>query len=167
MLIRKAMPSDTSALGELHVRTWQEGYRGLLSEEVLASLSIEGRTQTWETILTQHPEVIVLVAEDTEKLVGFTSAGPLQKNPQANPLQAELGAIYLRESYWGAGIGSQLMQQIEAELKNHGFTTVVLWVFTDNERASDFYAYKGWSKTGQTDTHGSGLSLSQWAKELQ
>ena len=48
LAIRNAGPSDLSAVAEIHVASWQAAYVGMISDDILGSLSVKERLQTWK-----------------------------------------------------------------------------------------------------------------------
>ncbi|MER6578988.1 hypothetical protein [Nonomuraea sp. NPDC001023] len=51
MRIRKATPADAQAIAEIHVRSWQAAYRGLLPQDHLDGLDPAARRPGWERLL--------------------------------------------------------------------------------------------------------------------
>jgi hypothetical protein len=45
--LRPATPADAAAIAEVHVRSWQVGYRGIVAKEVLAAQSVQAREREW------------------------------------------------------------------------------------------------------------------------
>src|SRR5262249_17795116 len=76
--IRPAVLADASRLAELHVRSWQAGYRGLLPQSLLDDLDPVARLARWEAILqdTNWPGQGTLVAEEGNELVGVARLCP-------------------------------------------------------------------------------------------
>lgn len=52
---------------------------------------------------------------------------------------AELICIHSLNNNWAKGYGSVMMEHILQEIKNAGYTKVILWVFKENRRARKFY----------------------------
>jgi hypothetical protein len=77
----------------------QVAYRGHMPDEFLDSLDAEKRTNMWRE-LTQNPDKMVFVAEDSENnVVGFSALGP-SRDPDADPNTAEVSAIYVHPEKW-------------------------------------------------------------------
>jgi hypothetical protein len=53
--IRPAVLADAPRIAEVHVRSWQAGYRGLLPQHLLDGLDPVARLARWEAIL-QHSD---------------------------------------------------------------------------------------------------------------
>ena len=61
--------------------------------------------------------------------------------------KAELICIHSLPHNWRKGYGSLMMDRVLADIRNAGFSEVVLWVFFDNIRARRFYEAKGFCAT--------------------
>lgn len=141
--ITVARMEDAHAIAEVHVRSWQHAYQGLLPEQFLATLSVEQREFWWrETLARGSPQV--LVARDAEGACGFVCFGA-SRDEDASPATAEIWAIYLLRRVWSRGVGQRLWQQALERLQAEGARRVTLWVLADNEQAIRFYQREGFS----------------------
>ena len=61
--------------------------------------------------------------------------------------KAELICIHSLPDNWHKGFGSLMMDQVLMDIKDAGYSEVVLWVFRDNIRARAFYEAKGFTLT--------------------
>jgi hypothetical protein len=56
-MIRSATPGDARAIATIHVEAWRAAYRGIVPDEYLDSLSIDGRESTWrQNLLAAEPQ---------------------------------------------------------------------------------------------------------------
>lgn len=89
-------------IAEVHVRTWQAAYRGLVPGEYLDSLPVDRRELVWVEIL-QHadlPSSGVFVIEDDDRIIaGFGAITP-SRDADSTPTTGEVGAIYLLPEFW-------------------------------------------------------------------
>ncbi|WP_372670444.1 GNAT family N-acetyltransferase [Amycolatopsis kentuckyensis] len=136
-MIRDATVADAPAIGEVHVRSWQAAYAGLMPEGFLAGLSAESRAASWARRIDGNIGR-VLVAEEDGVVAGFAAFG-----------EAQLYALYLLPEYWGRGLGRALHDRVVAELSGD---SAVLWVLSTNERAKAFYVRQGWADDGVSQT---------------
>lgn len=145
MWIRDAVIGDARAIAQVHVRSWQAAYRGLLPADVLDGLSIDERARTWTTWLAAvEPPAAVLVVQD-ERILGFAAVGA-RRGGAAD--EGELRAIYLAPDAWDRGAGRLLHAAAVARLQEAEFATATLWVLEGNERAIRFYRRAGWRLDG-------------------
>lgn len=143
MDIRRAALEDARSIAEIHVRAWQEAYRGIVPEEYLRSLSIEEREIRWRDIL-RTSSADTWIAEDAGRVLGWMSLGS-SRDADAAPDTGELWAIYVAPEAWRSGVGKALWQHAEAELRRAEFESVTLWVLAENQRAQRFYESLGFS----------------------
>lgn len=144
LMIRHARPGDAAGIADIHVRTWQSAYRELLPDDALDAMTPEQRRPMWERLLAALPVGHgVLVAEIDGTVVGFCSFGP--RGEAATSDELELFTIYVNPAAQRAGVGTALLHEAEAAMRNAGARTASLWVLDGNEQAQRFYQKHGWS----------------------
>ena len=141
MTIRSATPDDAGMIATIHVEAWRVAYRGIVPDEFLDSLSIEGRESTWRQILSSSHER-VWVAQESETIVEWISAAA-SRDADAGASTGEIWAVYVALGRWSKGVGRALCETAERHLRLGGFIEVTLWVLKDNERAVKFYQSNG------------------------
>jgi ribosomal protein S18 acetylase RimI-like enzyme len=141
MKIRRAEIADAREIAEVHVRSWQHAYRGLLPQSFLDGLSVEQREAVWSSSLAQG-EASVLVAEVNDRVVGFSAFGPCREEG-AHSSDYEVLAIYVDPSQWSTGVGRELWLRSREAMIAQGADRVSLWVLVGNERAIRFYTAAG------------------------
>ena len=144
--MRRASASDAPECARIHVRSWRAGYRGILPDDYLESLTAADRLPWWEHQLggTGDPDLEVFVAENDDGSVrGFASAC-------ASGVDAvgQIAQLYVDPEVWGAGLSGDLLTVATASLKARGFDVATLSVARDNARARRFYEREGWRATG-------------------
>jgi ribosomal protein S18 acetylase RimI-like enzyme len=141
MQVRPAQVEDAQAIAEIHVRTWQVAYPGIVPAEYLASLSVEKYEAMWHgCIVAGKPHL--LVATEADHVLGWVAFGP-SRDEGARADVAEIWAIYVGAANWSRGIGRQLWRQARKQMQEQGFTSVGLWAFPENTRACNFYRSLG------------------------
>lgn len=147
-MTRHATIEDAAGIADIHVRTWQSTYRGLLPEDALAAMTPEQRLPIWVRIFSNpNSPLRVFVAERNDALVGFVSIGPAQVATEEADA-GELFAIYVDPARQGTGVGRALMARAEAAMIDAGVDLAILWVMEGNERAQRFYHEHGWLPDG-------------------
>lgn len=139
--IATAVVDDAAGIAQVHVATWQQAYAGIIPAEYLASLSVPQREETWRQILSTGTTRVV-VARIREEVVGFVVFGK-SRDHDATTDAGEVHAIYVLPAWWAHGIGRELWLCARGRLREEGFTSVTLWVLTDNARAVSFYRKAG------------------------
>ena len=145
-MIRKVKIEDYKELGELHVRSWQEAYIGLLPQELLDNLDLEDKANRWKTIIEQaNSNVLVDVVNG--KIAGFISSARC-RDSDTDESWAEIFSLYYLKEYWGQGRVSILLNKALSDLTQAGFSKLSLWVLQGNDRAIGFYQKLGFEFDG-------------------
>ena len=152
LTVRRALSHDADEIADVHARSWQVAYRGLLPNEVIEQM-VRGRADRaarmralLETADEPHH---FFVALEGGAVVGMAVTSP-SRDPDATSATGELEAIYLAPEALGRGIGRVLHDAAMDDLRDRGFTEVTLWVLRDNERARRFYEAAGWNTDAAT-----------------
>lgn len=146
--IREALEQDARAIAAVHVRSWQDAYRGQLTDEYLDGLTVEDRLEQHRRSLAEPREGWrTWVVEDDGAPVGFAVTGP-SEDADANDRTAEIYAIYLEPDKVGTGVGRRLFEHAIEDLRSRGFDAATLWVLETNARARRFYEVAGWQTDG-------------------
>jgi len=96
ILVRRAVAADVPAIADVHVRAWRAAYRGLVADEVLDRLTVEGRARTWDELLAAEGEAPgTTVAEVDGAIAGFCTIVTPSRDDDAPPGTAEIPAIYV------------------------------------------------------------------------
>ena len=151
--VRKATPADAPAIAGVHVRSWQVGYRGLVSDEVLSGLSIADRQSSWQALLERDVEGAFTLVAERDVLVGFCSMMAPSRDDDAGAGTCEVAAVYVEPEHWREGIGSALLVTALQEVAATGWDDVTLWVFAENEAAMRFYRRFGFAADGAETWH--------------
>ena len=146
MFLRTAQPSDSAAVAEVHVRSWQGGYRGLLPGEYLDALRPEDRAHYYTFGDPDPLKPATIVAIEAEAICGFATVGPSRDRDDEGT--GELLALYVDPHRWGLGIGRALIEAARDRLAHHGYENASLWVLSGNRRAERFYMIGGWEPDG-------------------
>ncbi len=152
MWIRPAEPGDEMSVADVHVRSWQVAYKGLLPEEYLDGLRPEDRARKYTFGSHDLSQPFTMVAAEAGRISGFATIAPA-RDPDI-PDYGELYALYVAPEFWGCGIGAALMAAARARLHERGFRNAALWVMANNTRAERFYTIDQWKPDGlrRTDT---------------
>ncbi|WP_232848039.1 GNAT family N-acetyltransferase [Occultella kanbiaonis] len=144
LIVRPARVEDVAQLARVIVRSWQETYRGLMSDAVLDDPGlVPARERFWTAALTdeRYRENRVALAELDGQVVGVAMSGP--------PL--DLGVAWTRHLYvlyvlalaHGTAAGSALLEAVLDPDES-----VALWVADPNPRAQAFYRKHGFVADG-------------------
>jgi ribosomal protein S18 acetylase RimI-like enzyme len=175
--LRDARRGDELAVAGVHVRSWQEAYRGLMPAEFLAGLDPRDRAGRYEFESGGGaPTTVVAVGEagdgddpsltNSGEVRSGSSPSPVDRAPEGSgePVigfvtfgpsrdedtvgMGEIYALYVDPGRYEGGTGRMLMAHARRRLKKQGFEAAVLWVLQGNERAANFYEREGWAADG-------------------
>jgi GNAT superfamily N-acetyltransferase len=149
--LREARRGDELAVADVHIRAWQEAYRGLMADEFLDALEVEDRAAryTFESLDPDGPTTLLAVQEGEdcgEIILGFVTFSR-SRDPDA-PDHGEVAALYVDPERYEGGVGRMLMAEARRRLWEAGFTDALLWVLDGNDRAARFYEGEGWTADG-------------------
>jgi GNAT superfamily N-acetyltransferase len=168
--VRAAVVEDAEQIADVHVRSWQAGYRGLLPQDYLDGLDPAARVPARRQLLeaSDLPRTGTLVAADDGQVVGFAHVGP-SRDEDADSSVGEVFAIYLAPGAWGKGHGRELMAAALADLVQAGYRQATLWVLEPNARARRFYEAAGFRPDGasmEDDSRGFPLAEIRYRRAL-
>jgi GNAT superfamily N-acetyltransferase len=150
--LREAQRGDELRVAELHVRSWQEAYDGLMPAEFLAALDPRDRAARYAFEGEGGPTTLLALGsgetspEGDDPLVGFATYGPSRDDDL--PDHGEVIALYVDPDRHRGGIGRLLMAEARRRLAAEGYTDAFLWVLDGNDRAREFYEREGWVADG-------------------
>jgi ribosomal protein S18 acetylase RimI-like enzyme len=138
--VRQARDEDARSIAEIHIRSWQAAYRGILSDVLLDGLSVSERETSWRALLSAGDGLwLTLVAECDGGLAGFCSVASPSRDVDASERTAEIGALYVDPSQWRRGAGGAMLMAALDELRTRRYRDVILWVLPENHAALTFY----------------------------
>lgn len=141
MQYRLATPADVERIAALHVRSWQETYRGIMPDSFLDHAVQAERLAHWQAHFRENsPDRQLLLAEADGQLAGFactfTNSDPV--------FGALLDNLHVSNDFKGQGIGRQLIKQAaEWVQQQQPDSAFYLWVYEKNHSARQFYEHLG------------------------
>ena len=152
MKIREAKKEDAEVIAKIHVQAWRSGYKEIMPDEYLQSLSIATRTKQWLDALSAPGPGINLVIEQNGILSGFCVYGPARDKDLSNDNAGELVALNILPNAWGMGLGTEFVKHVIASAFNHNWSSLYLWVIKENGRARRLYESMGFEYDGNEKT---------------
>ena len=128
----------------VHVRCWQETYRGLMPDAVLDDPGFPAaRERMWIAVLTdeRYRQNRVAVAVRDDELVGIAMSGPPEDVAAAWTRQ--LYVLYVYAADHGTGAAPALLEAVIDPAES-----AALWVADPNPRAQAFYRKHGFIADG-------------------
>jgi len=152
--IRPVQTNDATALAKILCGSWQSAYKNILNpEEMERNTNLAARTTMFDKIIKSGIGSTRIAFSNGEPC-GIISFGKSRDAGLSD--YAEIIAIYSAEDYWGKGVGTQLMEIALSEIKNQGYSSVLLWTFETNSRARRFYEKHGFALDGAVKDSGFG-----------
>jgi GNAT superfamily N-acetyltransferase len=145
--VREGEPGDAHLLAGLAARSWREGFRGIVPDEIdperawrpdRLEARLEGRVDDGAAIL---------VAELDGAIAGFVLHGPC-RDDDAEAKTAEIWALYVDPCRWRAGVGRALVDAALDDLRRGGFAESTVWTLADSPRNLRFYEALGFELDG-------------------
>ena len=160
--IRPARIDDARAIAEVHVASSRTTYKGIFSDALLDSLSVDKREQSWrETLAVSEPNSVTLVACNLDgSILGFISGGAERTGRLG--YEGELYAIYLLPVAQRQGLGTLLVQHFVRELRARGFGSMAVWVLAANPFRK-FYEALGGTVVAEQQIERGGQSFTESA----
>lgn len=146
--VRRAAPADALSMARVHVDTWRETYRGLMSDAVLDDPTLlSWREKFWTTALTdpKYRQNTAAVASYEGTLIGIAMSGP-SLDDSDEPRQ-QLYLLYAYTKFHGSGVGKALLNAVIDPT-----APATLWVTDPNPRAQAFYRKNGFVNDGAERT---------------
>lgn len=120
MKVRHAVHQDIPKIAEIHVKSWQTTYQGIISQEYLDGLNIAEKEESWRKRSLEG----TFVAEDADGVFGFASFGK-QRDERYSTYDGELYAIYLLQQKQKSGAGIALIAKGVDYLIEKGYQKLI------------------------------------------
>ena len=148
MIVRPAAPHDYNSL--CIVIKEIDDYHQVALPHFYRPNEGDARPLSWLMDTLANPEMLLLVAEDADKIVGFL-LGILRAAPDT-PIHMPrryllVDMLGVTESYRGKGVGRALIEYAEHWAKQQGVTEAELTVWEFNESARAMYDRLGYTTT--------------------
>lgn len=107
--VRLAELADAPSMAKVHVDTWRETYRGLMSDAMLDDPALlSWRKQFWAAALTdlRYESNAVAVAFREGSLIGIAMSDPCLDGDEGLP---QLYLLYVFAEFHGSGVGEALL----------------------------------------------------------
>jgi GNAT superfamily N-acetyltransferase len=141
MTFRIANYKDHHAIANLHTESWQNSYRGILSDDYLDNRVVAERLNYWEgRMKNPKSNQVILLSEEAEKLIGFVG---FYGDDDAQ-FGTYIDNLHVQKDLKSKGIGKTLLQEVVKWVnQNSENQKMYLWVYEANHSARAFYEKVG------------------------
>jgi GNAT superfamily N-acetyltransferase len=152
------MRADAEAVADIQVRAWRADYGAFVPAAVLAELTGAEAREVWRQRWTEavaappSPRHLLLVAVAGETVAGFAACGPAGDADHDPETTAEIITLRVDPGHDHDGHGSRLLAAAADLLRDHGFTTLITWLFEADEAQRAFLVSAGWAPDGARRT---------------
>jgi len=114
--IQEANLKHAPGLANVHVKTWQHSYKGIIDQDYLDSLDLKQREERWVNIfqIQDRKSQIYVLLNNKDQVIGFYSIG--ESREKEHDFTHELWAIYILPEYQGHGLGRFMFEDIKHKL---------------------------------------------------
>lgn len=145
VFIRRVQVGDESVLAYVQTESWKAAFQNILDKNTLDRYTnMDQATSMYKKLLEEKKGNGYILTLDGQPhcIAWWDAARGLDMYGKA-----ELICIHSLPNNWQKGYGSLMMERVLSDIKDDGFSEVVLWVFFDNIRARMFYEAKGFCAT--------------------
>ncbi len=146
-LIRRVKKGDELDLAYIQTESWKAAFKTILSEEILQKYTeITRAIAMYKRLLDENigNGYILEVDEKPHCIAWWDKARDSDMSDYA-----EIICIHSLQNKWRNGYGAKMMDKVLEDIKNAGYSKVMLWVFTENNRARRFYEACGFVTYGK------------------
>lgn len=139
LTIRQARPDDAANIARVYIDSWQDTYPGVLSRQLLCAMTGKGQAARWRTAI-ERKELVLVADNENHGIVGMASAGATRDRELG--FDGEVYTLYVDPTFFGCGVGRELLNGTFAELRRRVFRSCVIWAHAKNN-ARFFYEAMG------------------------
>ena len=137
--VRRAKPSDATAVAATHDEAWRGAYQGVIPGPELDKLINRRGPQWWDSAIRKGSRIAVLAFGET--IAGYANYG--RNRARSLYYDGEIYELYLRPEFQGLGFGRRLFTAARRDLLQSGLKSMVIWALSDNDHATEFYRALG------------------------
>lgn len=142
IIIRKATLDDIEEVALLHVNSWYETYKGIISQSYLENMK-NNLVKRIERMRNEFNLRMMIVAVIDNEIVGFSEFVLSNKFSKDLDIDCELCGLYIKNNYKNLGLGSKMFEYVVNIFKENNKKKMGLWCVKENIPAISFYEKKG------------------------
>src|SRR5258705_10448253 len=121
--VRRAKPSDGTAIAATHDEAWRTAYQGVIPGPELDKLINRRGPTWWEGAIRRGSRIAILVFGDT--VAGYANYG--RNRARSLYYDGEIYELYLRPQFQGLGLGPNAFQAARGDLCQSGMRRLLAW----------------------------------------
>lgn len=143
-------PDDVRAILRVHARAWREAYSDILPEETIEQVidpdpDTDHIDERFSTLWSDRDHVFLVESQgDVRGYAYFRWGSPTKSFVTGD--EAGLKEIYVDPSWWGHGLGTELLDRGLDRIPDH-ITALKLEALAENDIGASFYAARGFTRT--------------------
>lgn len=140
MIIKSATIGDIKEISKIHALSWKAAYKNIIPENYLKNLKDDFWVEHFTHIINRNVNKVNVIYKN-DILIGCISYG--ESKDERFSMYGEIFSMYILPEHFGKGYGKKLLTDALDDLKNLGYSKVILWVLKDNKDAISFYEKNG------------------------
>ena len=142
IIIRKATLDDIEEVALLHVNSWYETYKGIISQSYLENMK-NNLVKRIERMRNEFNLRMMIVAVIDNEIVGFSEFVLSNEFSKDLDIDCELCGLYIKNDYKNLGLGSKMFEYVVNVFKENNKKKMGLLCVKENIPAISFYEKKG------------------------
>lgn len=142
LIIRNAIVDDIEEVARLHVNSWYETYKGIISQNYLENMK-NNINKRIERMKNEFNLRTMIIAELNGEIVGFSEFVFSNKFSIDLDIDCELCGLYIKNGYKNLGLGTKIFDYVINLFKEQNKKKMGLWCVKENIQAISFYQKKG------------------------
>ena len=141
--IRPAHEGDLPAISEIHVRSWQSAYVGIVPDQILQAKDVPAHETMWRGMLGRYPGNLLVAVDERASVLGFSYVAAVTDQPDDLPYDGRVYALHVGPHLKRQGIGSQLFDAAIDRLRDLRCGSIIVWTFKELAPSRRFYEQHG------------------------
>lgn len=147
MNVRPATTADIEGIREVADAAWWDTYPGVLDpDRVRTALDTLYDPEFLREALTDHNQVLFVVAERDDQVVGFASA------QQTFADEVEVYTLFVHPNHQRDGVGTELLDSVATSARDAGVERLRAGVLSGNHDARAFFETHGFERVETVHT---------------
>lgn len=143
-LLRVATEADLPTVAQIHIASWQDAYKGVIPDALLANRSVAGSLGGWRSTFAKYPANTIVAASQVGVIQGFCCAGPVVDAVRSASFAFEIYGLHVSPDSRQQGIGAALLRDAFARARDRErMNSAIVWTLRDLQLSRRFYEREG------------------------